>query len=778
MNFMDSVRTNGLLPAIKAAVVGPYVDQEFGLTQESLLKRFELYPYSPDELIKKQRFEIFDKMLTDDMIAQCVNAKKIMRLSSGYEWVPASTDPADVAVKDFIASMLETVNGSWWETMYQMMSPMEMGWYLGEIVWTEIKTGPWAGKIGIKALKSKNPKYFNIVVDDFDNIIKVVGISVPIYGTELPLEKFVVSSFQKRYENVFGTSQLRSLYQWWWIKQVMIRAMGVYMEKFGIPIPIGKYGPKMTDKAQKAFMSALTHLRFEHAITMPNDAAIDFKEATGKGPEGFLAIINHADTKIKETILGQTLTSGMGHSNSAASGGEKGGGGGSRALGQVHEDVLMMQLEYLGRWMTEGPIAVLIKKLVDLNFSGVEKYPTLRWKDIEDQNLASSVQTYLQAVTAGVIVPAPGDAEHIREVLKFPVDAAQEKNERAKSPNSVKPIKVLPAPLADPRTFPTAGYHAGAFNIGSYVPQNLSGSNGFRSGAAPFAEVFTGVSRRAYSKYEGHTDFAEILSVLENDGVKAMGPKVAQALKASVDKLLAKVQREDIIGRKATRAVRTLTLGGKGELNSIFRDGLKGMAKSGMRDARGELRRKVRILKHAELPIERMAPDEVLSYLENRALKATDDLDAAAEAAIQNELFNAIKMNKSFKDVVASIDIALDDFFDEVSGDGETMAGSRIETAVRTLTSEAYNEGRRSMFMDPDVRGVIAALQYSAILDDRVRPNHAAMDESVYPLESPVWDEWTPPNGFNCRCILVPITIFEEYEASDAPKVHPDEGFK
>lgn len=43
-------------------------------------------------------------------------------------------------------------------------------------------------------------------------------------------------------------------------------------------------------------------------------------------------------------------------------------------------------------------------------------------------------------------------------------------------------------------------------------------------------------------------------------------------------------------------------------------------------------------------------------------------------------------------------------------------------------------------------------LRYSALLDDRVRPEHAAWDGVVLPVDDPFWETHTPMNGWRCRC--------------------------
>jgi SPP1 gp7 family putative phage head morphogenesis protein len=46
-------------------------------------------------------------------------------------------------------------------------------------------------------------------------------------------------------------------------------------------------------------------------------------------------------------------------------------------------------------------------------------------------------------------------------------------------------------------------------------------------------------------------------------------------------------------------------------------------------------------------------------------------------------------------------------------------------------------------------------LQYRTAGDDKVRPEHAALNGVTLPMSDPFWDEYYPPNGWNCRCNVV-----------------------
>lgn len=48
-------------------------------------------------------------------------------------------------------------------------------------------------------------------------------------------------------------------------------------------------------------------------------------------------------------------------------------------------------------------------------------------------------------------------------------------------------------------------------------------------------------------------------------------------------------------------------------------------------------------------------------------------------------------------------------------------------------------------------------LQYRTQHDDKVRPEHAALDGVTLPPSDPFWESYYPPNGWNCRCTVAQV---------------------
>jgi SPP1 gp7 family putative phage head morphogenesis protein len=102
--------------------------------------------------------------------------------------------------------------------------------------------------------------------------------------------------------------------------------------------------------------------------------------------------------------------------------------------------------------------------------------------------------------------------------------------------------------------------------------------------------------------------------------------------------------------------------------------------------------------------------------------------------------------------------------------------------------STAYANGRFQQMSDKDVAAALPFWRYSTMEDERVRPNHAALDGFVAKQGDAVWGTIYPPNGFNCRCVVEPLLKSEGEKIlgsdADVPGIdrlpaggYPDPGF-
>jgi SPP1 gp7 family putative phage head morphogenesis protein len=72
-------------------------------------------------------------------------------------------------------------------------------------------------------------------------------------------------------------------------------------------------------------------------------------------------------------------------------------------------------------------------------------------------------------------------------------------------------------------------------------------------------------------------------------------------------------------------------------------------------------------------------------------------------------------------------------------------------------------------------------LQYSAVLDDRTSEICEPLEGVTLPVDDPFWNKFTPPNHFNCRCLLLQISKYDDVEVTtekQASELNKEQGDK
>lgn len=159
-----------------------------------------------------------------------------------------------------------------------------------------------------------------------------------------------------------------------------------------------------------------------------------------------------------------------------------------------------------------------------------------------------------------------------------------------------------------------------------------------------------------------------------------------------------------------------------------------------------------------------VAPEEAIKYFRNKRIvksKEFNDLrDEARSAAFTVGGIYRDDVLEAFKEEIAR---ALEEgrtqresikrFREILAGAGHKELGAfHLATIFRTNMQMAYGMGRRRAF--EAVADGLSFWQYHAVMDDRTRPQHAALDGLILPAKHSFWDEHYPPWGFNCRCTV------------------------
>ncbi len=268
-----------------------------------------------------------------------------------------------------------------------------------------------------------------------------------------------------------------------------------------------------------------------------------------------------------------------------------------------------------------------------------------------------------------------------------------------------------------------------------------------------------------------------------NDQEYEWGIEVGKIINKIKDDLLGTIARKKIIENRNSKEIENLTLKYLGDLKMTFGEMFRDSFILGKKHAKNDVKSKITQEKYAKINRWNLPPQAALKYFEGRKFYLTGTEKDYILKNIKGLLYDGIKTGKT----VDTVTYNLEKFFDEKyqveqlnsQGEWENIEDipGRIETVVRTNFNDAYNQGRLTMYQDPDLKGFVKAYEFSAIIDARTSSICEELDGKIYEANDPIWSSITPPNHFNCRSTIIPIFEFEDYEVNDKPKELPDKGF-
>ncbi len=313
---------------------------------------------------------------------------------------PASTTQEQV-VADFVSSVLENCNFD--QARQELLKAILYGFYCTEIIWF---SSPAGGDLTIKKLIGKHPRRFSFTSE---RELRLLTLSSMIEGEVLPDRKFILFTYGDS-DNPYGQGLGRRL--WWpvWFKKNGIKFWMIFLEKFGMPTPVGKYPPGAGPEDKKKLREAVEAIQTDTGLTFPDTMDIEFLEASRTGTASYEELCAYMDRQISKAVLGQT----------ASTEGTPGKLGNEQSQENVRQELIEADADLLDGCLNES----LVRWIVDYNFPGVTTYPkiktfahakpNLKAQSEIDKTLAADIGLPIGVnyfyETYGIPMPAEGEA--------------------------------------------------------------------------------------------------------------------------------------------------------------------------------------------------------------------------------------------------------------------------------------------------------------------------------------------------------------------------------
>ena len=341
-----------------------------------------------------QRYlELAEEMEEKELHYRAVLGTRKLQVAGLEIQVDAASDSAeDVGDADFVREVVNT--GTLQESLFDILDAIGKGFSVTEILW-DCSEKAWVPR----ALAWRDPRWFQ-----FD---RADGVTPLLRGESGELSALAPAKFiHHRHKSKSGLpirGGLARAVAWAYLfKNFDIKSWVIFAEVYGHPLRLGKYDGAATAQDKETLLRAVRNIGQDHAAIVPDSMAIDFIEAKGAGHiDVYERLAEYLDRQISKLVLGQTGTTDTGSRVGTADAHER-----------VREDIELSDAVQLSATLNRD----LIRPLVMFNRGERKRYPTLRIRRPNQEDIDSLVNNVVKLVPLGLRV----EASVMRDKLGLP----------------------------------------------------------------------------------------------------------------------------------------------------------------------------------------------------------------------------------------------------------------------------------------------------------------------------------------------------------------------
>jgi hypothetical protein len=721
--------------------------------------------YNPD-LDGFAMFANYNKMRLSD--AQ-VNATLLMlKLPlKGATWVvkPASDDPQDVAIADFVQANLiddDALDRSWQHVLDNAMLKFDFGCSAEEIVWAlspgtadtnlarvhqlvelartgrtlDLATvgdneGPVYAKV--KDLAPRLPRTFYRWIEDVKTgrlaYLQQYAPKNGQYGYwNIPADRLALHVRGREGNSYYGRSTLRTAYPHWWWKQQLYRIDMIGHDRFHVGIPRAKltqdYQASVAplDKIEQTLKGLRSHDRAY--MVQPFGVEYDvFAMQTGQGTSTLVDSLEHHNLMIARNIL---------QSFSAQGEQRHGSFGAAKVTSDVYFDALLGEANEIGSELKQA----VVKRLCDMNFNmGGRKYPSLLCTNIATVDFDQLAEAFSKLTTAKIVTPDDDLEEWFRDLADAP-----------QLPEDMKGQDRTPASVATPFGAPSApAGKAGTGKVKKNPDETIAAAK-----RTPYLEQGRSFGRQPTALERKVLDLHGLPAALDQARDHLVG-QLATIRRRQLSTVAARIAQKD--GRDTAPFTdfrhRHIKMPEVSALTKAIRVAQDAALAYGQQSVHDELQRQ-------GVKLSTSLADNPTSAKNLRTAKSTLVSSAQITARKQSETWLARTMDEGLRLRRTGLQgTSLKQRIVE-NLDDEAESGARRDAAAEI--HEAFGIGRA--YAATEFSGHIEFAEYSAILDANTCDPCQELDGEEFEVDSEEYFDALPPykdcdGRDNCRCVMI-----------------------
>ncbi len=204
------------------------------------------------------------------------------------------------------------------------------------------------------------------------------------------------------------------------LKSFSMRDWAQFLEIYGMPMRLGKYGRGSSLDDRKVLLAAVRQLGRDAAAIVPQEMTLDLIEAKGFSDKPFESNVRFLDEQVSKLVIGKP-----GDGTGASKAGEE-------VLDKVRIDIKKSDARDLALTLMQQ----LIRSTVDANFGPQKRYPKVHFPIPERKDLQVWADAVSKLVDRGLEV----EQSQVYDVIGLKEPASKEGG---------KPVKLLTVPAAD-----------------------------------------------------------------------------------------------------------------------------------------------------------------------------------------------------------------------------------------------------------------------------------------------------------------------------------------
>ena len=179
---------------------------------------------------------------------------------------------------------------------------------------------------------------------------------------------------------------------YWLIKHYDVTSWAAFVDRFGYPVRVGKYGKKATKDDIVTLKRAVAAIGTDVGAVIPDSMILDIVESktTSSNAEVYEKLAEWTDKQISKLVLGQT----------ASTEGTAGKLGNEDSQEEVRQDIQKADASQLEQTLNRD----LVIPYVKFNFGMRKAYPRLKFRYIEEKNIEQIVNSIKDLVPLGLKV--------------------------------------------------------------------------------------------------------------------------------------------------------------------------------------------------------------------------------------------------------------------------------------------------------------------------------------------------------------------------------------